>query len=123
MGDRNYNISTKMFNYMYLNVYVIQSLGTKNLDQCRLLKKIAFLPPHVGNGQKNEITLSIYKIAKQQFTKYQKSMTIGKFEVKSHYFGFLFGWLFIKNRIQQNWTLLLSSQIHHLMIVLGMFGS
>ncbi|KAL5671020.1 hypothetical protein ACJX0J_015326 [Zea mays] len=30
---------------------------------------------------------------------------------------------FIKNRIQQNWTLLLSSQIHHLMIVLGMFGS
>jgi len=29
-------------------------------------------------GRRNEITLSIYKISKQQFTQYQKSMTIGK---------------------------------------------
>jgi hypothetical protein len=54
MGDHNRSISTEMFSYMYLNVYVIQvlhneinsndrqlhinssSLGTKkNLDQCR----------------------------------------------------------------------------------------
>ncbi|KAL5657618.1 hypothetical protein ACJX0J_030781, partial [Zea mays] len=39
---------------------------------------------------KNEITLSIYKIAKQQLTKYQKCMTIGK----GHRMRGLF-WIFI----------------------------
>ncbi|KAL5675608.1 hypothetical protein ACJX0J_011739, partial [Zea mays] len=69
--------------YMYLNVYVIQ-LNIKNKSK----DDFAFLTP-----QKNEITLSIYKIAKQQFTKYQKSMTIGKLghriEVKSHCDGII----------------------------------
>lgn len=69
MGDRNYNISTKMFNYMYLNVYVIQvlhkeinsndcqlhinsqSLGTKNLDQCR-----SDVDKRQGSKGKKEIT-------------------------------------------------------------------
>jgi hypothetical protein len=37
MGDRNYNISTKMFSYMYLNVYVIQVLHKEiNSNDCQL---------------------------------------------------------------------------------------